>query len=697
MQPKSMRLLATALFALALCGCPKRDGATRPDGDAADQPRYVAKKDPQADIALEQAVQVEDTQPKEKAVEAYLAVRKAYPETTAAQESLFRAGVIYYQSGQFANARKSLQELLFENPLFEKAQAAKLLVGLSALEVGAHRDAYQTLFSLAERAVGPERRRALEGAARAAEGAQLFEEALRIAIHLVDEAPPDDRPAALERITELVEGRIGFLDVAKVKQDLPLTHPAWPILTFKLCRIYYHLRDWQRLDESLKAFLREAPTHPFAEQAKELLTRSGRRSETKPNVLGVILPMSGKYKQLGEAVMRGVGLALGGSGLEVVVKDSQGDVNLAGKQVEELVFDEGAIAIIGPLLGDEARRAALVAEELQIPVLTLAKSEDITAIGPHVFRNMLTNSQQAQALADYAMETLGYKRFALLYPDIPFGDELANQFWDEVLKRGGEVRGAEKYAHDQTTYTTQVQSLVGRGEHRLERADYRERLQEIQQARYDAYRKRKAIEKLNSQLEPVVDFEALLIPDSWQRVGLVTPALAVEDIITNACDPKDLERIKKTTGRRNLKTVTLLGTSTWSSPKGRSGLPELIERGGKFVTCSVYVDGFFADSDRPATKKFVHAFQEAYKDTQPTLLDATGYDSAMMIRRLVEKSSPRTREELMLGLATLRDFDGATGRTHFNDRREAMKPLFFLSIESNGVHELEPKPKASGT
>ncbi len=692
-----MRDLPMLLVTALLFGCPPK-GQVRPDGPHdGDRPRYTARQDAQADAALQNATQTAEAEP-EKAIESYLSVRKSFPETTAAQEALFRAGVLYFQAGDFASARKAFNELLFENPLFDKASEAKLYLGISAVEVGACRDGYQTLSSLAERQSGPERKKALEAARDAAECAGLFGEALRIAIRIVDEAPEAEKEAALQAVTDLVEGKVGFLDVARVRQDLATGHPAWPILTFKLARIYYHLRDWSRLEETLQAFLREAPSHPYATEAKDLLARMNRRAEAKPNVVGVLLPLSGRYQQVGESVMRGIQLALQGSDIELVVKDTQGDVTLAGRQVEELAFDEQAIAIIGPLLADESHRAALVAEELQVPILTLTRSENITSIGQYVFRNMLTNSQQAQALADYAMSTLGYKTFALLYPNIPFGVELSNQFWDEVEARGGEIRGAESYDHDQTTFTNEVKKLVGR--YYLEdRLDYIEGVREINAQNLDSFRRRKAFEKLRGSLDPVVDFEALLIPDSWQRAGLVAPALAVEDIITNACDARDLERIKKSTGKRQLKTVTLLGTNTWSSPKSRSGLPELIERAGKFVNCSIYVDGFFADSERPATKKFVRAFREAYKDkgVEPGLLDATGYDSAAMIRHLLEKARPQTRSEMALKLATLKDFDGATGKTHFDDRRCAQKPLFFLAVEKDGVKELKVKPKPSGS
>ncbi|MDY7225819.1 penicillin-binding protein activator [Hyalangium rubrum] len=693
-------------LALLLTACPKtttpvRGGDGVPDKEPfPTKPRVEAKKDAAADAALAQAVETAARAPdKKQAAEALLTVRKTYPGTTAGQEALYRAGVLYFESEDYANARKSFNELLFENPLYPQADDAKRKLALSALEVGAYRDAYQTLSSLAERAEGAEREKLLEDASRAAQGAGMYGPALTLAVQLAGDAKtPQEQAEAVARVEQLVEGRAAFVDVARVAEGMSPRHPAWPVLTFKLARIYYHLRDWTRLEETLNRFLQEAPNHPFAGQAKELLSRATRRVEVQPKTVGVLLPMSGRYKPIGEAVLRGVQLALSGSDIELIVKDTQGEVTLAGQAVEQLAFDEGAIAMLGPLLADDSRRAALVAEELQVPLVTMTRTEGITDIGPHVFRNMLTNSAQARAIADYATNVRGFKRFAVLYPNIPYGVELANGFWDEVLERGGTVRGAESYAHDQTTFTTEAKKLVGR--YYLEdRLDYIEGVREVNSQDQDAFRRRKAIEKVKSGLEPVVDFEAIFIPDDWKRVSLVGPALAVEDIITNACDPRDLERIRKTTGKKDLKTVTLLGTNQWSSPKGRSGLPELVERGGKFVTCSVYVDGFFIDSQRPATRKFVSAFRDAYKDTdkEPGLLEAIGYDSALMLRQIIEKQKPRSRGELREALVNLKNFEGATGRTSFDDKREAVKPLFLLSVDNRGVKELPPETAAGGS
>jgi branched-chain amino acid transport system substrate-binding protein len=689
--------LALCLSALAfVTGCPPKNvDAT------GERPRVEVKEDPTADKALADAKKLSEGKPRKVAIEALLAVRKTYSETTAGQDALYQAGVLSFEEGDYVNARKALNELLFENPLHPNANDARLKSGLAALEMKAYRDAYQTLNPLVDKLEGADKLKAQEALAKAAAGAQSISDVLKNAMKAVDSAANDgaandgERATAMKNLEDVVETRATFISIAEVWNDLNKSHPAWPLLTFKLAKIYYHLRDWPRLDETLKLLIADAPSSPYTPDAKEMLARIARRQDVKPKVVGVVVPLSGKYKGLGDAVMRGVNLAFKGSDIEVVVKDSQGDVNLAGKMVEELAFDEGAIAVIGPLLADDSRRAALVAEELQIPIVTLTRLEGITHIGPYVFRNMVTNSQQAEALADYAMGTLGYKTFAVLYPNIPFGVELSDEFWTAVEKRGGTIRGAESYDHDATTFTPEARSLVGRL-HMEDRAEYLEGLREVRAEGLDDFRKRKAIEKLKKELDPVIDFEALLLPDSWQRVSLVAPALAVEDIVTNACDKKDLEKIQKATGKSKLKTVTLLGPSTWSSPKNRQTQEfELIERGGKFVMCSVYVDGFYENSRRAATKTFVDSFHDAYREFSPTLLDAIGFDTAQILKNVIEKSAPKTRTELRDRLAAVKAHEGATGTTRFDDDREAQKPLFLLSIEPKGIKEL-PARKPEG-
>ncbi|MFP2933264.1 tetratricopeptide repeat protein, partial [Pyxidicoccus sp. 3LG] len=192
------RSLAVAL-ALSLTACP-RTTRTPPGGDTPGEdvptgdpfpkrPSVEAKKDPAADAALAQAKQTAEAAPdKKKAAEAFMSVRKAYPATTAGQEALYQAGVLFFESKDYVNARKTFNELLFENPLYPQADDAKHKLAVSAMEVGAYRDAYQTLSSLAERAEGDEKKQLQAEAARAAEGAGLYGQALTLAVEQAGQA-----------------------------------------------------------------------------------------------------------------------------------------------------------------------------------------------------------------------------------------------------------------------------------------------------------------------------------------------------------------------------------------------------------------------------------------------------------------------------------------------------------------------------
>jgi branched-chain amino acid transport system substrate-binding protein len=661
------------------------------------KPEVEPRPDTRAADALKAADVAAAGQPKPKQVEIYLSVRKAYPSTVAGEEALYRAAVLAYDMGDYSVARKQLNELLFENPLFDKAVDARLKLGESALQLKAYRDAYQTLLPLRDKVPEPQRAELEDALRRAADGARLANQALRVALDRAEAATsPEQQKVALDEVASLIDASVSLDEVARVQDELSPSHPAWPMLTFKLARVYAHLRD-ARLKPTLEALLQKAPQSPYAQEAQAMLARVDRVGTVRGRTLGVLVPLTGKYQRLGEAVMRGIKLALKGSDVEVLVKDTQGDPARAAAAVEELVFEDGAAAAIGPLFGEDSRRAAVVAQDLGLPLLTLTRNEDVTDIGPYIFRNMLTYSAEGQALAAWAIDVMGYKSFAVLYPNTPYGVEMTNDFWDQVTVRGAAVRGAESYANDQTTFTSEAKKLVGRY-YLDDRTDYLEDAKAATKDAKDAFRRRKALEKAKKDLEPIVDFEALFIPDEWSRVGLIAPALAVEDIITNTCDAREIEKLKKTTGKTDIHTVTLLGGQGWNSPKNAEGVPRLIERGGKFVLCSVFVDGFYAESNREATRRFVRAYTEAYPDATPLLLDAVAYDSARILRQVLEgQKPPLTREAVRAALAAVKDFDGATGKTTFNERREAEKPLFFLTVDPKGIHEIQPQERLRGS
>jgi ABC-type branched-subunit amino acid transport system substrate-binding protein len=276
------------------------------------------------------------------------------------------------------------------------------------------------------------------------------------------------------------------------------------------------------------------------------------------------------------------------------------------------------------------------------------------------------------------------RRFAIMYPAVTYGTELANAFWDEVEARGGEVRAAETYPIDKTTFTPLVKSMVGKL-YLDERTEFVEAQREISQREPDPFRRRKALEKLRAGLDPVVDFDAILVADFARNVKLIAPALAVEDVITATCLPDEVRKIEKTTGRKDLKAVQLLGGNGWGAD------PSLFDTSpggaGRHVRCAVFVDGFYAGAARPETRRFADAFQRKY-GTPAGILEAYAYDAVRLARAVIEQGQATTRAALRDGLAAVKGFKGATGDLTVGPKRVVEKELFFLTLDRDGLREL---------
>ncbi len=182
--------------------------------------------------------------------------------------------------------------------------------------------------------------------------------------------------------------------------------------------------------------------------------------------IGCILPLSGRNAAYGNQALDAVLLAAGvfnsskETPIRILIEDSQSEPAVAGAAVGKLA-DAGVTCILGPLGSQEAVEAAKEAQRLKIPILTLTQREGITEIGEYVFRNFLTAAMQVRTVVQYALTELGLRRFAVLYPDDPYGNEMARLFREEVRRKGGEIRKERSYKTDQTDFAEEILALGG--------------------------------------------------------------------------------------------------------------------------------------------------------------------------------------------------------------------------------------------
>jgi ABC-type branched-subunit amino acid transport system substrate-binding protein len=353
--------------------------------------------------------------------------------------------------------------------------------------------------------------------------------------------------------------------------------------------------------------------------------------------IGVILPLQDKFASFGEAVQRGIDMALAerppqAPPLSFVVRNAGSEAEENRRLVTQLCTEERVMAIIGPLTGGAALAAAAEAQRLQIPLLALAQKEGVPEIGDYVFRDALTSHRQVETLVRYASAGGGRKRFAILAPENRLGQEFADLFSQAVLRHGGTVVTRQGYNDSDSDFRTPVKLLKGENP-----------------AIPDPPAKESSRLVVRSAPLP---FDVLFIPDVGERVALIASYLAYYGV----------------------ENVQILGTSAWNSP-------ELLERSARYVDGAVFVDGFYAGSSQPRVRDFVDRYSERYGD-EPTLLEAQGYDLARLLISLLEGGKIRSRSELRSALAKVKNFPGVSGDLAFDPLGDAVKKPVLLRIQN---------------
>jgi ABC-type branched-subunit amino acid transport system substrate-binding protein/predicted negative regulator of RcsB-dependent stress response len=644
-------------------------------------------------------------------------------------------------------AQSMLETMLLEDPTSPAADQARYLLALAQLAQGDTQSAAPTLKNLVEKM--PNEREKKAAALKLAD--QLYKqrqpaEAARYlsrALELSDD--PAEQQEISERLFAVIDTEVGFRDARRLKElEAKPGTLLDELLTYKLARVHLHLRDYISASEAAQDYLGRYGSGRFAKDAQSLQASLRARVKVEPRTVGVILPLTGPYRMHGQRALTAIKLGLGlpvsrddyykkveaeeapveeapaeadpmagvdmappkletaaGGDLSVtakpkdskvgpirlVVRDSRGDPTRATDLVRHLVEEENAIAIIGDILLDTSLPVALKAEEYGIPAISLSRRDGLPELGPYVFRMSFTAKKQARALADLAMDTMGHKRFAILYPRHSYGLELMNAFWDEIEKRKGEVTAIENYGHDQTTFTREAKSLVGRL-HLAARYEYAKCNQEAR-AIEDPYRRKKAGERCKDAVTPLIDFDALLIPDDYRTVSYIVPALAAEDMLVTT-DKYAVAAYKKTTEVKRARPIQLLGGSMWNSAELAKRLPRQIDG-------AVAVDGFDVHDQTKQVQTFVKSFAEVHR-SRPGMMEAQSHDAGALVAAILEgsgKPAPKNRREMRATLAGAKDFPGVTGLVVFDEAGDSATPPLLFTFDRDRIERAKAEDFAA--
>ncbi len=352
-----------------------------------------------------------------------------------------------------------------------------------------------------------------------------------------------------------------------------------------------------------------------------------------PELLGALLPLSGRLNRIGELSLRGLVMASQSapsaaaphgefSAFELITRDTSSVASNVSSGIRNMVASD-VLAVIGPFDGSSVTSVSPLAASLGLPVISLAPRG---SAGGAVFSIRHSAETRARSLARYAYGK-GIRDFAILAPATAYGRVVGGAFEEQVKSLGGNVIVQITYASGTTSFTKDVARLK----------------------------------------KP---WSALFVPDQAKTLALIAPALASRNL--NA----------RPVGKRSKHGRSILLLST-AEGIGRGYL----RAAGRYSFGAVVAPGFFPDRTDPTIADFVARYEDEF-GTEPSAHEAYAYDAATVVRHAVDQGAA-SRQQLGQALH-VQKVPGLTGDIEFgrDNRRSDPGLLFEVQQPIAGQFEL---------
>lgn len=603
-------------------------------------PYLVFGADTQDPITLEQAKAQFESGKTTQALETVEELIDSLPSPGILQEAYFLQATILKQDAQIMEALTVVRQLLEEFPFSPVTNPARVLMA----ELYSHNQDYSQallqLYKALDYAADQELRRTLFQRIRQAElenGNPLG--AVKAALNEMMLVDPSER-LELEQLTQTLV--LQQLDEEALQELIESYAKRYPgdLATIRLIEIHTSRGDEVLAERDIRGFLKRFPNHPYAQTALALLQSFINKIKVHPHILGVALPFSGPMKPYGTDLLNGIRLAIdiakeqwGLSSVGLVVKDTTSLTAPLRVEMQQLLNEFQPRAVIGPLLSREIRSLGHLPDDYSTPFLTPSSTLlNVRQYGSYWFNTAMTSSVQAKRLVEYAIMTLGYHRFCIIYPKTAYGRELADMFAKEVIHSGGEVIAVEEYTEEQTDISEQLRRLKVK-----DLAQYG--LEETEETRTGEER-----------LVYTPGFDAVFLPGQPVHLAIIAAQLAFFDM-----------------------NVPILGGNSWHNS-------ELFRWAKHDLNGSIFVDGFFLNSPDPNVQMFIQRYRKQFH-REPSLFAVQAYDAATLVLETLRKEA-QSGQDVWDQLVRRSDLPALSGFASFSSAGILNRRLYLLQVNN---------------
>lgn len=437
---------------------------------------------------------------------------------------------------------------------------------------------------------------------------------------------------------QIIESYISMQEIVQLEDEF-VAGLSNSILKIKHAQRLAQIGQRDEAISILESFQREHPRHELSSITKEVLKDIRSREKVVNLKIGVILPLSSGFSTQAEAILRGIRYALNeqtkhlSNKIDLVVKDTEGDIMRCVEVARELVKDERVIGIIGELESEITASIIPLIDEYKVPLIPpVAFENGLTDLSKYVYQINGNLDSRGALLAEFAINELGHRTFATLAPADNYGKKMTDSFTATVDDLGGEIIAQKWYYENAEDMVRQFESIRELGMKRMNKDSlyriYTRGMSAVQRSRFD-------MEDI-----PVTSIDAMFCPIYTEDIQYIIPQKAFLNIQSQ-----------------------LIGGQYWYDSE------ELRAKNVQpHVQNLVFINNYFFDDRSAEFYNFKSAYTKATTKV-PNEMDLAGYDAMLLIIDAIKKNI-RSRANLKDYLDDVANFPAIRGPVTFknNDR-----------------------------
>ena len=210
-----------------------------------------------------------------------------------------------------------------------------------------------------------------------------------------------------------------------------------------------------------------APAAEETEEAAEDTAEAGDETYEGEIKIGVVGPFSGSSAMVGDTEKKGVELAakqineaggIKGMTIKLIEEDDQQDPKTAVSAINKLVSSDEVVAAIGTVNSSCTLAMMDVTENNEIPLVTPISS-GISITDPsndYIVRLQASDTLQAKAITEYALNDLGYTKIAVMYQNDDYGTGGKDVIVSTLEDAGTEAIAVEAFDSSATDMSAQL-------------------------------------------------------------------------------------------------------------------------------------------------------------------------------------------------------------------------------------------------